>query len=58
MAWFQIVSNESFESVCGLIKKGDVLETTEQRDLSECRRYVRMQYGPDGEDISVKIRTL
>ena len=58
MAWFEIISKETFESVFGLIKKGDVLETTEQRDLAECKRYVHMQYGPGGEDIKVKIRTL
>lgn len=58
MVWFEIISNEAFESVFGLIEKGDVLETTEQRDLAECKRYVRSQFGPDGQDISVKIRTL
>lgn len=58
MVWFEIISNETFESVFGKIEKGEVLETTEQRDLSECKRYVRRQYGPDGQNINVKIRIL
>lgn len=56
MVWFNIISLENFDSIIGLIKIGDIIETVEQENELECKQYVYDKYGPMGENIKVKIK--
>lgn len=52
---FNIICMEEIDSIFGKIKIGDIINTVNYENLSECKRFIRNQYGPKGEDIKVKI---
>lgn len=55
MTLFKIISMENFDSIFGLIKKGDEINCINCEDIHEAKRFCKIQYGPKGEDIKIKI---
>ena len=53
---FNIISEENFNSVYGIIKKGEIINTVQFETIKECKQWAYENYGPKGEDIKIKIQ--
>ena len=53
---YNIISMEEFDSIYGKIKKGDIINTIMFENLNECKQWAYQQYGPNGENIRIKIK--